>query len=364
MNPGAPQPWLTELVQRLRRQPAVVRVVVAGTRGSAPREMGAGMLVDTVDIEGSIGGGQLEWEAIAAARDLLDAGAPAARYLKRVLGADLRQCCGGVVDLWLECFTPADLPLLEQAAEAARLAPVALRSRTTAQGLLREVLPADSDLPPVRVAQALGSLDCTQRLQDERPAVWLFGAGHVGQALARILVELPLRLTWIDSRPGMLPAQLRDARLLHAEHPRQRVAEAPPGTCFIIMTHSHDLDYELCRAVLLRGDATWSGLIGSDSKSARFRSRLRRDGFGSEAIGQLACPIGVEGIHSNWPAAIAVAVAAQLMQLLSQAAPRERPGSRAKRVLPAVVVGDAPGLAASGCDAGQCDNCGRGRAVS
>jgi xanthine dehydrogenase accessory factor len=186
-----------------------------------------------------------------------------------------------------------------------------------------------------------GEVSFFERLDEEYPAVWLYGAGHVGQALAGMLVQLPVRLLWHDSRQGQFPgAACGYSRVLPESDLVRTVVEAAPGTYFIVMTHDHSLDYDLCRAVLLRDDSSWLGLIGSQSKGARFRSRLRRDGFGGKAIDRLVCPIGVTGVNSKWPAAIAVAIAAQLMQILSQAAlPRPSP-----------VVSDS-------CGAGNCETC-------
>jgi hypothetical protein len=165
---------------------------------------------------------------------------------------------------------------------------------------------------------AADELTFIERLDNEFPAVWLYGAGHVGQALARILAELPLRLTWIDSRAELFPETLGGGvRILHDTDSVASVSEAPVGAYFIVMSHSHPLDFALCHALLERNDFAWLGLIGSASKAARFRSRLRRAGLGPDVIGKLVCPIGVDGIESKWPAAIAVAVAAQLMQRIS-----------------------------------------------
>ena len=173
---------------------------------------------------------------------------------------------------------------------------------------------------PILTRNAAGEPTLIERLDDEFPAVWLYGAGHVGQALARILVELPLRLTWIDSRAELLPDTLGGgARILCDPDSVATVSEAPVGAYFIVMSHSHPLDYALCHALLERNDFAWLGLIGSLSKAARFRSRLTRAGLGADVIRKLVCPIGVEGIDSKWPAAIAVAVAAQLMQQISAA---------------------------------------------
>jgi xanthine dehydrogenase accessory factor len=388
---GLPRDWLPTLVKFLDREPVVVRIVVAEVRGSTPREPGAFMLVGRDGVEGSIGGGQLEWEAIAGARELLLGTGPAARVNKVVLGPDVGQCCGGVVSVLLERFTRQSLDLLRIASEAGALGCAVLSSTIQKDGVEHSVVRragvnagagadvgtdaevraaagarvgADADARaaararvradidartgtvapaapatvadgidettdrllheprqsarPILTRNAIGEPTFLERLDDEFPAVWLYGAGHVGQALARILVELPLRLTWIDSRAELFPDTLGSAvRILHDPDTLSTVSEAPVGAYFIVMSHSHPLDYSLCHALLERNDFAWLGLIGSMSKAARFRSRLTRAGLGPGVIRKLVCPIGVDGIDSKWPAAIAVAVAAQLMQQLS-----------------------------------------------
>jgi xanthine dehydrogenase accessory factor len=357
---GLPRDWLPTLVSFLDREPVVVRIVVAEVRGSTPREPGAFMLVGRDGIEGSIGGGQLEWEAIAAARELLADATVAARVNKVVLGPDVGQCCGGVVSVWLERFTRESLGLLRAASEAGARGCGALSSTirgseverrvvrpepsgaintnastSTSAGTNRSLSPvirsplldeaADRLMReprqrahPILTRNAAGEATLIERLDDEFPAVWLYGAGHVGQALARILIELPLRLTWIDSRSELFPEAIgAGARILRGPDSLATVSEAPVGAFFIVMSHSHPLDYALCHALLERNDFAWLGLIGSMSKAARFRSRLARAGLGAEIIRKLVCPIGVDGIDSKWPAAIAVAVAAQLMQQTS-----------------------------------------------
>ncbi len=326
--------WLPAVIRALQREPVVVRILVAGVRGSAPREPGVGMLVEAGGIEGTIGGGQLEWEMLAAARTLLEDARIGARLRRMVLGADLGQCCGGVVDVWLERFTRADLDLLRTAQEAAGRGCAVLVSTITPCGVERRVVQASGvhaaadHLLRAPRAQALprlgraagGETMLAERLDDALPPLWLYGAGHVGQALARIMVELPLRLTWIDSRAELFPADLEGVRVLDGADPLASVAEAPPGARFVVLTHSHPLDYALCRAILARDDFAWAGLIGSVSKAARFRSRLARDGLGHAVIARLQCPIGIPGIDSKWPAAIAVGVAAQLLRHISASA--------------------------------------------
>jgi xanthine dehydrogenase accessory factor len=324
--------WLAALMRALQHAPAVVRIVLATARGSAPREAGVTMLVTPGAVEGTIGGGQLEWQAVAAARTLLEEAAPPARLHRIVLGVDLGQCCGGVVEVWMERYTRAELDLLETAKLAAQRGTAVLTSMMGQAGVERRVvcrtggdlemnrllqMPRAQAMPHLR-RSACGAVTLAERLDDAFPPLWLYGAGHVGQALARILTELPLSLTWIDSRAGQFPAQMPDeVHLLHISDPVASVATAPAGARFLVMTHSHPLDYALCRAILERGDFAWAGLIGSMSKAARFRSRLSRDGVGARAIARLVCPIGIGGIASKWPAAIAVGVAAQLLQGVS-----------------------------------------------
>ena len=364
---GLPRDWLPALVRFLDREPVVVRIVVAEVWGSTPREPGAFMLVGRDGVEGSIGGGQLEWEAIAGARELLEDATVAARVSKVVLGADVGQCCGGVVSLWLERFTRDSLELLGTAGDAGARGCAVLSSTIRGAGVEHKVARragaaamvsasaeaasvaagdvagaragVDAEVAevvdrlfrqprqraqPVLTRNAAGESTFIERLDDECPAVWLYGAGHVGQALARILAELPLRLTWIDSRAELFPETLAGGvRTLHDADSVATVSEAPVGAYFIVMSHSHPLDFALCHALLERNDFAWLGLIGSASKAARFRSRLRRAGLGADVIGELVCPIGVEGIESKWPAAIAVAVAAQLMQQISAVGVRQ-----------------------------------------
>ena len=316
--------WLTSLrdwpraaLEQLEHKPSIVRVLVAQVLGSAPREAGVSMLVSADEVIGTIGGGQLEWQAIAAARALLVATDAPVRVQRLVLGADLAQCCGGVVELWIERFEQADRALLMAACVAAEAQRVWLQSSMTSDGVqrtLRTECAAGSGPELTRTAD--GAITLLERLDDPQPLLWLYGAGYVGQAVAKILMELPVRLTWIDSRRQLFPSGLPGTVVL-ADDPIASLSRLAPATHVLIMTHSHALDYALCRALLQRHDLASLGLIGSKSKAARFRSRLRRDGVSAEQLARLTCPIGVGQIDSKWPTAIAVSVAAQLLQRLS-----------------------------------------------
>ncbi len=332
--------WPQTLFQILQSEPTVVRIVIAEVRGSAPREAGACMLVLPNGCVGTIGGGRLEWQATQAARALLlrenSEVSVCIRHL--TLGPDLGQCCGGVVQVWLERFTAADVPLLRAVAHAmSRGVTAYLATELVGGAVERRLLSPDSvelreteakarvakpkrtnGKPRLRFFAAATDALLVERIEVASTRLWLYGAGHVGQALVRVLTELPFEITWIDERAQMLPADLPcNVRSLHSQSPLETLRTAPRGTRFLVMTHDHALDYALCHAILERDDFVWLGLIGSKSKGARFRSRLSRDGISSAAIARLVCPIGVEGIDSKSPAAIAVAVAAQLLQGLS-----------------------------------------------
>ena len=325
--------WIDAACAYLSRHPAVVRVTVIALRGSAPREAGATMLVDTLGTVGSIGGGRLEWQATLAARELLHLrDAAPVRIADLILGPDLGQCCGGRVELWLERLTRSDLPWLCEAARSAQWARdhraeahkpshalVTEFSGGVASHRLQRSRPGPVSLHLRRAAS--GDLTFLEPLSAEHPRLWVFGAGHVGQALIRLLSELAIfDITWVDSRPELLPADLDGhVTMQSCAKPVDLVDAAPAGTLYVVLTHDHALDYELCRCILRRGDSSWLGLIGSASKSARFRSRLLRDGMNGESLSALTCPMGVPGIASKLPASIAISIAAQLLQQVSAA---------------------------------------------
>jgi xanthine dehydrogenase accessory factor len=261
-----------QLLARLAREEAVL-VRVESTQGSAPREAGTWMAVWPEGLTGTIGGGQLEFQATQEARELL-AGQRAIDGVQRYpLGPSLGQCCGGVVFLSYRRITAADAPALQREL-VAQLKPVAL-----------------------------------------------FGGGHVGAALARLLASLPFTVRWIDSRDGVfpdaLPAQIDTE---HSEPVQDAVAALAPGSRVLIMSFSHAEDLDIVIACLKRlrthDDLPYIGLIGSKTKWATFSHRLEARGFAPDELARITCPIGVPGITGKEPEVIAVAVAAQLLQSL------------------------------------------------
>jgi xanthine dehydrogenase accessory factor len=386
--------WPSVVCRELEVAPAVVRVVVAEARGSSPREPGTCMLIGAHGIVGTIGGGHLEWQAIQFARDLLGNSSPAvaAGTQRLVLGAQLAQCCGGVVELWIERFTRRDLPLLRSAAQAVRDGePVLMATALGPGGVTRRVMGAATPafLPPQlrSSADALLAVDakeCIQfarlkhegaedddvllleRLNPQLKPLWIYGAGHVAQAVVRVLSGLPIAITLIDARAELLPRGLPvNVRAIHTSSLVVEASMAPRAARHLVMTHDHALDYELCRSILLRDQFEWLGLIGSASKGARFRSRLRRDGVTADAIERLICPIGVDGIDGKAPAIIAISVAAQILQTLSEATEatslREVALSPRRQLLRPDFSDSVAPHAAGECPTDHCASCGPNR---
>ncbi|CTP83935.1 xanthine dehydrogenase accessory protein xdhc [Xanthomonas translucens pv. poae] len=329
---------------------ATALVTVLATAGSTPREAGTRMLVSSDGSIGTIGGGVLEWRACALARELLaqppgswqvqdyTLGAAAPARAMRCSGscgecaahaqADdlLGQCCGGRVRLLLERLDPARSGWLRQATLGRTLL---TRLRL---GRLEHRI---GDAPPQALslrapAPAAGAL-LAQPIGPRCTPLYLFGAGHVGIAIARALHGLPFALAWSDPRADLAAAagaeHLQEAALL------ARAAAAPAAAMLLILTHDHALDYRLTAAAL-RGQAGFVGLIGSASKRARFLSRLRHDGLGEAAQARLTCPIGLPGIDGKAPAVIALAVAAQVLLRASALDAQQPQGEEAASLPP------------------------------
>jgi len=330
--------WMKVLLRTLESEPALVRVALASVLGSAPREVGASMLVGALRQYGTIGGGNLEHKAVEIARTMLR-DARAWRVARFPLGPLLAQCCGGFVELWFERIEAAQhdefAKLCEAAAKAAQsgpvLATIAASGARPRHLLLRSEIDHDAPLE-ASVLEMLGSMRAErmtahlvsaegraaflERLGAPDTPLYVFGAGHVGSALIPMLAGLPFAVTWVDSRDGMFPDALPDnVTALQMSAPAEEVVRAPARAAFVVLTHSHALDYDICRAILRRGEFRFAGLIGSHTKAARFAHRFAREGIGEWQRARLVCPIGIAGIASKRPAAIAVSIAAQLLSL-------------------------------------------------
>ncbi len=294
---------LSKFLELLAFQPAVL-VQVRSTQGSVPRGVGTWMAVFEDSLVGTVGGGHLEYVAIADARQFLANRATAVLQATRrfALGPALGQCCGGVMHLQFELVTAQDA-----AALAERLAP---------------------KLAPVA----------------------LFGGGHVGNALVNVLSALPVSVHWIDSRDGVFPDELADfsagqpqgkmrplggqgatqserawgpnVTCEHSDPPQAAVRDIAPQSLVLVMSFSHAEDLDIVAACLTRqracGDLPFIGLIGSKTKWATFAKRLAERGFNPAELAHVTCPIGVEGITRKEPEVIAVAVAAQLLKIIDR----------------------------------------------
>ena len=250
--------WLAALQRHRDAGEPCALVTIVAAEGSVPREGGTKMVVAANGQTGSVGGGHLELKAIEIARAMLAAGETAPKLERFALGPALGQCCGGAVSLLIEPF-----------------------------------------------AAMVWN-------------VWIFGAGHVGRALVHHLAGLPAKVSLVDAReaefPPALPANV--AKIVEP-FPEDAIKDVPPGAMALVMTHSHDLDLVLVERLLRRGDLGYVGLIGSASKRARFEARLAAKNV---PTGALVCPVGIGEFRDKHPHAIAIAIAAQLLERRSQIA--------------------------------------------
>lgn len=247
--------WLRAQLHCEDKNQAYVLISIVALQGSSPRGVGSKMLVTAQQQFDSIGGGHLEYKAIAEARKRLQEGS-LTQLLDYALGANLGQCCGGKVSLMFEVFSHTKMPVV------------------------------------------------------------VFGAGHVGRALVPLLAQLPVQVTWVDGRYDMLPKELPlGVAGVREEYPQDHVADCVAGTCYLIMTHHHGLDLALTEAVIKRNDACYLGVIGSLTKGRKFSQRLAAKHFTPEQINSLHCPMGKPGIVGKQPMEVAIAIAAQVMAL-------------------------------------------------
>jgi xanthine dehydrogenase accessory factor len=336
--------WLKALNRPRTERRGCILVTVAETRGSVPREAGAKMVVAEDAAFGTIGGGQLEHEALNVAREMLagERCAAAAQLRRFNLGPSLGQCCGGSARILFEPVSEQPEPwqaALRDLAERREPAVLVTALGDCAAGKIvvraEGVIGALSDprrhTEAVHAARAmLETADAGVRLEDDENGgalllepirfaalhVVLFGAGHVGKALVRVLGELPCRVAWIDARDEQFPREVPpNVSIECTEMPQYAVARAPSGAAFLVMTHSHALDFTLCEKILRRNDFSYLGLIGSATKRAKFVRRFKARGLADDVIARMVCPIGLPGLPGKHPGEIAVAVAAQLLML-------------------------------------------------
>lgn len=302
---------LEDLRRAVAAQGRVVRVVLAERRGSAPREAGAAMLIWEGGHSGTIGGGRLELEAIAEARCMLQDG-PLARLSRKALGPALNQCCGGAVTLISEIYDAArcdDVAASPWPGVWAR--PVEAGAGALPDPLERRIARRAKGAP---MPLALGGGWLIEPIWRSTLPVYIYGAGHVGRALAKVLSPLPqFAVTLIDQRPDAFDDLPDNVKTCLTTAPGDVMSQAPAETAHFVMTPAHDLDLELCHR-LLQCEFGFAGLIGSATKWARFRKRLAGLGHDAAQIARITCPIGSPDL-GRAPQAIAIGVAAQLLRL-------------------------------------------------
>lgn len=245
--------WIAVLANLRDRAEPCVLLTVMDDKGSVPRDRGSKMVVTAGKTWLTIGGGHLEFKSVAMAREMLLAGQTQARYEQFNLGARLGQCCGGISSVLFE-------PLIQK-----------------------------------------------------QPQIAVFGAGHVGLALVTLLATLPCHVNWVDERAEQFTQVPNGVTVCCLEDPTEQVKRMPAGSYYVVMTHHHPRDLELCEAILRRDDAGYFGMIGSETKRQRFDYRLEGKGFSREQLSRLRCPIGLPDVKGKLPAEIAVAVAAEII---------------------------------------------------
>ncbi|WP_350334337.1 xanthine dehydrogenase accessory protein XdhC [Coralliovum pocilloporae] len=271
----------------LETQKTVVEITLSEVRGSSPRGAGTFMLVSEKAFWGTVGGGRFEQIAIDHARAMLKSGEEQDR-LDVPLGPEIGQCCGGHVTASFKIINPSDRARIKRR----------MRSEEAA-----------------------------------RPHVIILGAGHVGRALADLLQHLPVKVQLVDSRPEELGRCTARVETCLSALPECEIADAPPKSAFVVLTHDHGLDFLLTSAALDRGDAAYVGLIGSATKRTRFeRYRLDQDGDGD--CSGLTCPIGAGGLDDKRPEVIAAFVIPEILSALAKAGVMEKGGTHGKTSLP------------------------------
>ncbi len=292
-----------ELKARIELSKSVIRVVVIQVEGSAPRGVGASMLVWKDGQSGTIGGGALEYKALKSARKALIS--KLSWISSHPLGPELGQCCGGFVKLAGEYFDKKCFPSFEDGfyirlipADNSKVIPVSVR---------RELWLARDEGKNFEAAFYDGWF--VEPLAEKKMPLWIWGAGHVGRALVAVMCELPnIDITWIDTAADRFPKVISPhVTTMYSDIPQRLVKYSPSLASHVILTYSHDLDFEICHS-LLQHEFEYAGLIGSKTKWSRFKKRLKAIGNEETRINRITCPIGRPEFGKH-PQQIAIGVA-------------------------------------------------------
>ncbi len=260
--------WYEIVAELDRVGTAYVLLTLMGARGSTPRNSGTKMVVSGDSSYGTIGGGHLEFKAIKMARELIGKGEAQQHIEHFPLGASLGQCCGGSTSVLFESFPATDLNIV------------------------------------------------------------LFGAGHVGKSLIKILGDLPCKVHWVDNRLEQFPEHIpTNVHKILSDSPADEVAAMPSNSWYVVMTHNHPLDFEITDRVLRRSDAAYLGLIGSETKWRRFKMRFEHKGHSEDYFAPVRCPVGLSEVPGKLPMEVAVSISAEIIgeyQLLKATKPTQQ----------------------------------------
>jgi xanthine dehydrogenase accessory factor len=258
--------WNNAVYQLSKQGQAYVLVTLVGVSGSTPRNSGTKMVISKDDIYDTIGGGHLEHKTIKYAQKMLAVGKSGQHLEHFQLGSNLGQCCGGNASVLFECFAAVGVNIM------------------------------------------------------------LFGAGHVGKALMPLLTQLPCHITWVDSRNEQFPNNIdtfQNVRQVVSEEPEREVANMPENSYYIVMTHNHQMDFDISQAILKRADFTYLGLIASDTKWRRFQQRYKHRGIDPTQVARMNCPIGLKAVGGKLPIEVAVSIAGEIINIYQAQKTRE-----------------------------------------
>jgi len=310
----SPHAWIKAALEASTAKQRAVLALVSKEKGSTPRDVGSWILVSEEKILGTVGGGEFERTMIEAAQAMLSGDGNWRRsFLDTVLGPDMRQCCGGVMQLMLQPIDQGSCEWLTTAAQQMEQDQAVRVSFSRAEpGEVPLVMTSDVTTPGLETECFMLSI------HDDYPKIALFGAGHVGRALCTIASQLPIRVSVFDSRSeqcALLPAA-QNIVLDSSLDPLSRARSLKNFDGAIVMTHSHELDFSLCETLLQNTALKYIGLIGSESKSHRFRKRLLQSSVHKAQVDRLVSPIGRDGPAGKEPGLIALAVLNELMTTL------------------------------------------------
>ena len=345
------QSWAHKLQQLIEQHQRVVLVTIVNLKGSTPRELGAKLLVTKEHSYHTIGGGNLEYQSIQLAQNLLNQAGEKTHQLKRFsLASSLGMCCGGIVEVLFEVINKQSSAWLNEWLEHEKNQRPALLL-TAVQGdyrdkqvILYERVAEQTDQMIRHYSKAV--FDTVLQLSESKESNYqaklqygenkqltfietaptkqnhliLLGAGHIGQAVIQHFKQLPWQITWVDNRDDCLnqtdiDTLPKNIMFQVTDSPELEVALAPKNSYFLVMTHDHSLDLRLTESILKRNDFCYFGVIGSLTKRKRFEHRLKNKGFEEKQITQMICPVGISGIKSKQPYAIALSVVAQIVQI-------------------------------------------------